>query len=346
MDPAKKKNSPLTASFVTGAIALVFLILGYQVALFIHKAAVTRLVANRDSPDTVYVIDPALAKRLLAEDMADHDPFVANERADAPQGSRSADASFGSRMAGDKPFVAKKKADAPQGLSPADAPVVLRRGAEHGKEAVEVREKAAPRRVERFRFNPNTVSVEDLQRLGFSERQAQAIDHYRQKGGRFRRPGDFARSYVVADSVFERLAPYIDIPRLDINRADSVALLDLPGIGPYFAGKVVQYRTLLGGYSCKEQLLEIYHFDKEKYDGLQDLIVCSEPEPFPMWTLPEEQLARHPHISRAEAHGIVLYREHHTPEDCTVEGLYRAGVLSGEHAQGLGRCRIAPLLRQ
>ena len=334
MDPAKKKNSPLTASFVTGAIALVFLILGYQVALFIHKAAVTRLVANRDRPDTVYVIDPALARRLLAEDMADHDPFV------------------GESMAGDKPFVAKKKADAPQGSSPAggrrecDAPVVVRRGAGHGKEAVAVREKAAPRRMERFRFNPNTVSVEDLQRLGFSERQAQAIDHYRQKGGRFRRPEDFARSYVVADSVYERLAPYIDIPRLDINRADSVALLDLPGIGPYFAGKVVQYRARLGGYSCKEQLLEIYHFDREKYDGLQDLIVCSEPEPYPLWTLPEEELARHPHISRAEAHGIVLYREHNAPRACTVEGLCRAGVLSEEHARGLERCRIAPLVQQ
>ena len=55
MPPQKKNQSKgsLTASFTTGAIALVFLIIGYQVAVFVHRAAVTRLVANRDQPDTV-----------------------------------------------------------------------------------------------------------------------------------------------------------------------------------------------------------------------------------------------------------------------------------------------------
>ncbi|MBR4741147.1 MAG: hypothetical protein IK074_08300, partial [Bacteroidales bacterium] len=55
MAPQKEKRNGLSASFITGSIALVFLIIGYQVALFVHKAAVTRLVANRDQPDTVYV---------------------------------------------------------------------------------------------------------------------------------------------------------------------------------------------------------------------------------------------------------------------------------------------------
>ena len=55
MEEWKMKRKPLSASFVTGAIALVFLIIGYEVAVFIHKAAVTRIEANRDHPDTVYV---------------------------------------------------------------------------------------------------------------------------------------------------------------------------------------------------------------------------------------------------------------------------------------------------
>lgn len=295
--PKKKGDGPLTASFVTGAIALVFLIIGYEVAVFVHKAAVTRLVANRDQPDTVFV--------YVGQDAQGEEP--------------------------------------PQEYTPGEAAQKEgRHNAAHSPSAVKIREKAAPRRVETFRFNPNTVSVEDLQRLGFSEKQALSIDHYRQKGGRFRRKADFAKSYVVADSVYERLAPFIDIPRLDINKADSLALLDLPGIGPYFAGKVLWYRGRLGGYSTVEQLTEIYHFDAEKLAGMRDLIYCSPPKPFPIWTLPEADLSAHPHISKAEAHSIVLYREHHAAAECTLEGLQQAGLLSEEHFAGLSRCLLAP----
>lgn len=293
MEEGKKKRSSLNASFVTGAIALVFLIIGYQVALFVHKAAVTRIAANRDRPDTVYVF-------ASAEEIPPLPPVGRNDKGR-----------------------------------------VERHNAPHSTAVKEVRAKL-PRQVESFRFNPNTVSVEDLQRLGFSEKQAQSIENYRLKGGRFRRPADFAKCYVVADSVYARLEPYIDIPRLDINQADSVALLDLPGIGPFFAGKIVQYRTQLGGYTSPEQLMEIYHFDEEKYAALQDLITCSEPEGYALWTLPETDLAKHPHISRSEAHGIVLFRAHHAPAECTVEALRQAGVLSPEHAAALSLCRIVP----
>ena len=288
----KKKQQP-TSSFVAGAIALVFLILGYEVSLFVHKAAVLRLAANRDHPDTVYVYETVPADRASGE---------------APAGTKR---------------IVRKESPRPEAVK-------------------EVREKAAPRPVESFRFDPNTVSLEDLQRLGFSQKQAQAIDHYRQKGGRFRRKADFAKSFVVADTVYERLEPFIDIPLLDINKADSLSLLALPGIGPFFAGKVVEYREQLGGYSTPAQLMEIWHFDQEKFEGLKDLITCSEPEPFALWTLPEANLARHPHISRSEAHSIVLFRQHHRPEECTLEGLHRAGVLSEEHFDGLSRCLIAP----
>ncbi len=287
----KKKSQP-TSSFVAGAIALLFLIIGYEAALFVHKAAVLRIAANRDHPDTVYVYETVPAQKA---DTAAPEP-----------------------------------------------PRVVRKEAPHSPSVVAVREKAAPRRVESFRFNPNTVSVEDLQRLGFSLKQAQSIENYRLKGGRFRRPKDFAKSFVVPDSVYQRLAPYIDIPLLDINQADSTAFLALPGIGPYFAGKMVSYRQRLGGYSSPEQLLEIYRFDQEKLDGLRDLITCSKPEPFALWSLPEADLARHPHISRAEAHGIVLYRQHNPPESCTLEGLQKAGVLSEEHAGKLSHCLISP----
>ena len=304
MEEGKMKRKPLSASFVTGAIALVFLIIGYEVAVFIHKAAVTRIEANRDHPDTVYV--------------------YVNSGEDATEEETLSSALLRNPV----------RANAPESVSPS----VVRHNAKHSPVVEAVR--ARSRKVESFSFNPNTVSVEDLQRLGFSEKQAQSIDNYRLKGGRFRRKEDFAKSYVVADSVYDRLEPYIVIPKLDINKADSTALLDLPGIGPYFAGKIVSYRTSLRGYSAPEQLMEIYHFDREKYDGLKDLITCSAPEPYPIWTLSEDELSKHPHISRTEAHSIVIYREHHTPSECTFEGLRKAGTLSEEHAGKLSLCKL------
>ena len=292
-----KRQKTLKSSFTTGAIALVFLIIGFETALFIHKAAVTRLVADRDHPDTVYIVERIRPK---AESRAEPEPV--DEEKDT---------------------------------------VYYRKPADRSPDAVRIREKASPRRIESFRFNPNTVSLEDLMRLGFSEKQAQSILNYREKGGRFRRPADFAKSFVVADSVFDRLEPYIDIPRIDLNKADSAAFETLPGIGPYFAAKMVSYRTSLGGYSHPEQLLDIYHFDREKYDALKDLITCSPPEPYPLWTLSERDLARHPYLSKDEAHSIVLYRTHQPQEAWTLEGLRKAGILSEEHYGKLARCVLA-----
>ena len=294
-----KRQKTLKSSFTTGAIALVFLIIGFETALFVHKAAVTRLVADRDHPDTVYIVEKIRPK-------AETPPVPAEE-------------------------PAEEETDT----------VYVRRSGSHSPEAVRVREKAARRPVETFRFNPNTASLDDLMRLGFSEKQAQSILNYRAKGGRYRRPSDFAKSFVVADTVFDRLEPYIDIPRIDINKADSAAFETLPGIGPYFASKMVSYRKELGGYSHPEQLMDIYHFDREKYDALKDLISCSKPTPYPLWTLSEKDLARHPYISRDEAHSIVVYRTHQPEEAWTVEGLQKAGILSEEHIKKLSRCVLA-----
>lgn len=269
-----------SASFIVGAVALLFLILGYQAALFIHKTSVERLIANHDAPDTVFI---TMSGHIQEKHVSNHTP-----------------------------------------------------------EAQAIRRAHTPRRYESFRFNPNTVSVDDLMRLGFSEKQAQSIDNYRRKGGRFRRKSDFARSYVVADSVFKRLEKYIDIPLVDINKADSAAFETLPGIGKFFAARMVSYRNELGGYSYPEQLMDIWHFDEEKFEGLRDLITLSPPEPYPLWTLPESRLAKHPYIGKDPAHGIVLYRENTPMEEWTVQNLVNAGILDPENGSKLELCRLAP----
>ena len=135
---------------------------------------------------------------------------------------------------------------------------------------------------------------------------------------------------------------YIDIPKIDLNKADSAAFETLPGIGPFYAAKIVEYRDKLGGsYSYPEQLMDLYRFDREKFDKVSDLVTVTGAKPYRLWTLPEDSLAMHPYIRKYAAHGIVLYRNNHSPSQWTVKGLEEAGVLRSEDAGKLGKCVIA-----
>ena len=290
----EKEREGVSRSFVMGVIALVFLIIGYQTALLIHNVAVTRVTANRDIPDTVYVFNtPSVLPSGACDDA-----------------------------------VAEK--------------IVQRKEASHSVRVEKMREKIPYTKVESFRFNPNTVSVEDLCRLGFTTKQAKAIDNYRKKGGRFARKSDFAKSFVVSDSIYRRLEPFIDIPLLDLNLADSAAFDALPGIGGFYASKMVEYRTRLGGYSFKEQLLDIDRFGKERFEALSDLITVSEEYmlPYPLWSLPADSLSLHPYIGEQSAADIVLFRQNTAKEKWTVKELKKAGIIDSDLALLLESCHI------
>ena len=304
-----KENRP-SESFILGVVALVFMIIGYQTAMFVYKAAVMRIEANRDEPDTVYVCSlPEASSGQVREDEVKR-----------PAGKIL-----------------------PSGIQ-TNAGATVRRNAVHSQRVESIRNTIPCRKVESFRFDPNTVAEEELCRLGFSQKQAQSIINYRGKGGHFRRKEDFAKSFVVSDSIYRRLEPYIDIPLLDLNTADSAAFDALPGIGGWFAVKMIEHRNALKGYSYKEQLLDIWKFDQAKFDGLSDLVTV-DPEnviPYPLWTYPADSLRKHPYIGNYEtARSIVLYRENTPRSEWTVKNLSAAGILSESAAERLEHCRIA-----
>lgn len=305
----KSESKRPSESFILGAVALVFLMIGYQVAMFVYRSAVTKIAANRDKPDTVYVYEQTEAA----------EGPVSQIQEDGKENPKSG------KYAGSK---------------------TVRKNAAHSPRAEAVRKNLPRRRVESFRFDPNTASEDDLCRLGFSIKQAQSIVNYRNKGGRFRRKADFAKSYVVSDSIYRRLEPYIDIPLLDLNLADSAAFDALPGIGGWFAAKMVEHRGALKGYSYKEQLMDIWNFDQAKFDALSDLITV-RPEhvtPYPLWTYPADSLRLHPYIRNYEtARGIVLFRENTPSSGWTVDALQHAGILTPDAAAKLSKCiTLAP----
>ncbi len=162
-----------------------------------------------------------------------------------------------------------------------------------------------------FSFNPNKLPEADWKKMGLSDRQIRNIKNYEKSGGKFFRKEDLKKIYTISEAEYQILEPFIEIPEpkrarlaraselktgqkeqieqieqenvvtleaktpnvlVEINTADSVELLSLPGIGPWFAHRIIQFRDLLGGYLQKEQLLEVYGMDTARAESVYDLI--------------------------------------------------------------------------
>lgn len=140
--------------------------------------------------------------------------------------------------------------------------------------------------VKRFAFNPNTVTKEDLMALGLKEKTAGIFLKFRSKGFVFRKKEDLKKVYGISEKQYAELEPYIVIetetPKekekmnvaaekkatviTELNSADSLALLEINGIGPAFAKRILKYRSLLGGFISTEQLKEVYGFTEEMFE--------------------------------------------------------------------------------
>jgi DNA uptake protein ComE-like DNA-binding protein len=100
---------------------------------------------------------------------------------------------------------------------------------------------------------------------------------------------------------------------LELNTVDSLALLDLPGIGPWFAFKILNYRARLGGFQRKEQLLEVRGMDTLRYRQIENRLTV---DPFEIQKLdvnkaPQEALSQHPYVGFLLAKMLVNYRLQH-----------------------------------
>lgn len=190
-----------------------------------------------------------------------------------------------------------------------------------------------PRRTESFAFDPNLASAEEFVRLGLSPRQAAVILRWREKGGFFWEKRDFGRMYTVSDSLFRRLEPYISIHvpddrKLELNRADSAALDALPGIGPYFAGRILGYRDRLGGFVSADQLAEA-GLDAELIERLRPRVRCDTAlvRRLSLDTADGRILAAHPYIGSYTASSLLRLRRT-VSAPLTLEEAVRQGAVS------------------
>lgn len=189
---------------------------------------------------------------------------------------------------------------------------------------------------ERFVFNPNNLSDEKWNRLGLSSKQIKTINNFQKKGGVFRKKEDLKKIYGLSQNEYLSLADYIHIPikksktssvnlviekrdfaAIDINSADSTLLVSISGIGPFYAKQIIKYRTLLGGFVAKNQLLELWKFDSLKLVDVQNDILIDQLKVNKIninVCTPKE--LKHPYLNWNIANAVCNYRNKH--------GRYRA----------------------
>lgn len=98
---------------------------------------------------------------------------------------------------------------------------------------------------------------------------------------------------------------------LELNSADSAALLPLPGIGPVYAGRIIKYRELLGGYVGSGQLMEVYGMDSARFLPLLPLVKAdvSRISKLDLNKASFRDLLRHPYLEFNHVKALVNYRD-------------------------------------
>ncbi len=178
------------------------------------------------------------------------------------------------------------------------------------------------------RFDPNQYSETDWTKLGLSIKQAQVVVKFAKRG--LKSNDDLRKIYVLSDEFITTIADstyypdgYIYVREKDalteedqsqllvsLNSANEEELKKIKGIGSYFASKIIYYREVLGGYSNKEQLLEIWKFDLEKYQEIRNYIEVDDVKlkTISINSASISELKKHPYINYNMANSIVKIR--------------------------------------
>ncbi len=106
---------------------------------------------------------------------------------------------------------------------------------------------------------------------------------------------------------------------IEINTADSAQLVQLYGIGPAFANRILKYRGMLGGFFSSEQLLEVYGMDSIRYLGIVQNIIVDKSSILRINVNEAEfkTLLHHPYLDYETVKLICNYREYTGPITCS-----------------------------
>lgn len=196
------------------------------------------------------------------------------------------------------------------------------------------------------KFHPKEYTLKDWMKLGLSEKQAKIVLKFTARG--ISDEEELKRIFVIPEELVTLIKDSIiyspkeftnqkreenyqrKIETVDINLCSVADLEKLPGIGNYFATKIVEYRTKLGGYHSNTQLLEIWNFDNEKLDKITPYIIHSNSiKKLDVNEATTEELKAHPYIhSYGIANSIVKMRAQSKFK--TIEDVKRSKLIDEE----------------
>jgi competence protein ComEA len=191
-----------------------------------------------------------------------------------------------------------------------------------------------------FYFDPNILSFEGWKKLGMREKTILTIQNYLHKGGHFYKPADLRKIYGVHPDEYIRLEPYIKIASpspteatagkktesmgegfsgkakyeaVDINTADTSALIALPGIGNKLAVRIVNFRDKLGGFYTVDQIGETYGLADSTFQKIKPLLKLETNlvKKININTATKDEMKLHPYLKWSLANAIVEYRNQH-----------------------------------
>jgi DNA uptake protein ComE-like DNA-binding protein len=178
------------------------------------------------------------------------------------------------------------------------------------------------------KFDPNEYTHEDWMYLGLSEKQTNVIMRF--LNHKIYTNEALKKIYVLPDTVYHLIKDSTVYPAhifdeketfvkkkspsitkfLELNTIDSLELISINGIGPFYASQIINYRNKLGGFYKREQLMEIWKMKEETYQILMESLIIdtSTLQKIHLNTVSFEKLKNHPYLSYSQANSIVKMR--------------------------------------
>ncbi|MBT6808131.1 MAG: helix-hairpin-helix domain-containing protein [Flavobacteriales bacterium] len=184
-----------------------------------------------------------------------------------------------------------------------------------------------------FVFNPNKINDEQWRLLGLSEKQISTFRNYQERGVTFYNEKDLLKCYAISEEFIDRFSGYIIFPKkedkgksikekktikkkiqiIEINNADSLELILIKGIGPFYAKQIIKYRNKLGGFISYDQFSEVWRLEKLDLHNFrkQTILDTTTIVKININNCTSEQLWNHPYVNYKIANAIVNYRGQH-----------------------------------